>query len=59
MEPALSSTSFEIPAVFSCRLVEKSTGIPKLVDDKAGSILKTKNEVSLRPTTIDATQKLK
>ena len=36
MEPALSSTSFEIPALFS-----------KLVDDKAGSILSTKNKISL------------
>ena len=44
MEPALSSTSFEIPAVFACRLAGKSVGISKLVDDKAGSILQTKNK---------------
>jgi len=34
MEPASSSTSFEIPAVFDCRLVgKKSAGISKLFDD--------------------------
>ena len=39
MEPASSSTSFEIPAVFACRLEEKSAAISKLVDDEAGFIL--------------------
>ena len=47
MEPALSSTSFEIPAVFACRLAGKSAEISKLVDDKAGSILQTK-KISLK-----------
>ena len=39
MEPALSSTSFEIPALFSASLKAKTAGISKLVDDEAGSIL--------------------
>ena len=33
MEPASASTSFEITAVFACRLAGKSAGISKLVDD--------------------------
>ena len=31
MEQASSSTDFEIPAVFACRLAEKSAGILELV----------------------------
>ena len=47
MEQALLTTSFEIPAVFACRLAGKKCGNFKKVDDKAGSILYTKNKISL------------
>ena len=46
MEPALSSTSFEIPAL-SASLQAKKAGILKLVDDKAGSILHTKIKIGI------------
>ena len=47
MEPAESSTSFEIPAHFSAILQEKTTVISKLADDEACSILKAKKIISL------------
>ena len=47
MEPSLSSTSFEIPALFHAGLQAKTVGISKLVDDEAGSILWTKKSYLL------------
>ena len=44
MEPALSSTSFEFPAVFACRLAGKKCGNFKTDVNKAGSILYTKKK---------------
>ena len=39
MEPALSSTSFEILTVFACRLAGKKYGNFKMVDDKTAPFL--------------------
>ena len=40
MEPALSSTSFDIPIIFAASLQVETVGISKLSDDdEAGSIL--------------------
>jgi len=39
MEPAWSSTSFEIPALFPASMQAKTSGMSKLVDDEAGAIL--------------------
>jgi len=47
MEPAPSSTVLKFPLFFHASLQAKTAGIPKLVDDKTGSIPQTKNKISL------------
>ena len=53
MEPAESSTSFEIAALFSCYPAGKYSGISKLVDVEVSSIIETTNKLSLSKSSHD------